>query len=103
MLLARATNRPRPPVGGPKQQPAVGRLAATDFDADHPLLRDGFVYNMVLQHEYQHNETMLQTFQLKLGRPYTPLARLAAPVPGPVRFRAAQFGASAARARAARS
>ena len=65
----------------------LGRLAATDFDADHPLLRDGFVYNMVLQHEYQHDETMLQTLQLKLGRPYTPLARLAPPVPGPERAR----------------
>ena len=29
---------------------------------------------MVLQHEYQHNETMLQTLQLKLGRPYAPYA-----------------------------
>ena len=29
------------------------------------LLRDGFVYNMIVQHEAQHNETMLQTLQLK--------------------------------------
>jgi iron(II)-dependent oxidoreductase len=30
---------------------------------------------MVLQHEYQHNETMLQTLQLKTGAPYTPATR----------------------------
>jgi iron(II)-dependent oxidoreductase len=35
-----------------------------------PLRKDGFVYRMVLQHEYQHNETILQTLQLKSGRPY---------------------------------
>jgi gamma-glutamyl hercynylcysteine S-oxide synthase len=40
-----------------------------------PLLRDGYVYHMVLQHEYQHNETMLQTLQLKLGEPYRPPGR----------------------------
>ena len=34
------------------------------------LLRDGFVFRLVLQHEYQHNETMLQTLQLKQGEPY---------------------------------
>jgi iron(II)-dependent oxidoreductase len=51
------------------------RLAAADFDDANPLLREGFVYQMVLQHEYQHNETILQTLQLKQGRPYTPAAR----------------------------
>jgi iron(II)-dependent oxidoreductase len=61
----------------------LGRLASTSFDPDHPLLHAGFVYNMVLQHEYQHNETILQTLQLKQGRPYTPLARLAPPTPAP--------------------
>ena len=54
----------------------LARLVAADFDAEHPLVRDGFVYRMVLQHEYQHNETMLQTLQLKQGAPYRPLARL---------------------------
>jgi len=53
----------------------LARLATTDFDANHPLLRDGYVYQMVLQHEYQHNETILQTLQLKLGRPYSPVLR----------------------------
>src|SRR5262249_23461843 len=40
------------------------------FDTDNPLLRDGYVYSMVLQHELQHNETILQTLQLKQGAPY---------------------------------
>jgi iron(II)-dependent oxidoreductase len=39
-------------------------------DAETPLLRDGFVLRMVLQHEYQHNETILQTLQLKQGERY---------------------------------
>ena len=55
----------------------LARLVAADFDAASPLLRDGFVYQMVLQHEYQHNETILQTLQLKRGAPYSPLTRVA--------------------------
>jgi iron(II)-dependent oxidoreductase len=35
-----------------------------------PLLRNGYVYRMVAQHESQHQETILQTLQLKLGAPY---------------------------------
>ncbi|HUR94188.1 MAG TPA: ergothioneine biosynthesis protein EgtB [Gemmatimonadales bacterium] len=54
----------------------LARLISADFDAAQPLLHDGFVYRMVLQHEYQHNETILQTLQLKRGAPYRPLARL---------------------------
>ena len=46
------------------------RLATVDLDGGDPLLRDGYVYAMVLQHEYQHNETFLQTLQLKQGMPY---------------------------------
>ena len=36
-------------------------------DAPDPLLREGFVYEMLLAHEYQHNETMLQLLQLVDG------------------------------------
>jgi iron(II)-dependent oxidoreductase len=36
-------------------------------DAADPLLRDGFVYEMLLAHELQHNETMLQLLQLVDG------------------------------------
>ncbi|MFQ5537595.1 MAG: ergothioneine biosynthesis protein EgtB [Gemmatimonadota bacterium] len=45
-------------------------LQRLDLSASTPLLRDGYVFRMVLQHEYQHNETILQTLQLKQGRPY---------------------------------
>jgi gamma-glutamyl hercynylcysteine S-oxide synthase len=53
----------------------LNRLAVIDFDSSNPLLRDGYVYRMVLQHEYQHNETILQTLQLKRGAPYSPKER----------------------------
>ncbi len=33
-------------------------------DAEDPLLRDGFVYELLLAHEHQHNETMLQLLQM---------------------------------------
>jgi len=36
-------------------------------DVEDPLLRDGFVYEMLLAHELQHNETMLQLLQLVPG------------------------------------
>jgi gamma-glutamyl hercynylcysteine S-oxide synthase len=36
-------------------------------EVENPLLRDGFVYEMLLAHELQHNETMLQLLQLVDG------------------------------------
>ncbi|HUF36535.1 MAG TPA: ergothioneine biosynthesis protein EgtB [Gemmatimonadales bacterium] len=57
----------------------LARLATLDPASDHPLLQDGLVYRMVLQHEYQHNETILQTLQLKQGAPYLPYARAELP------------------------
>jgi iron(II)-dependent oxidoreductase len=61
------------------RQRVLARLAVADVDSGNPLLRDGYVYRMVLQHEYQHNETILQTLQLKQGAPYVPAERF--PVP----------------------
>jgi iron(II)-dependent oxidoreductase len=58
------------------------RLVILDLTADGPLLLDGFVFRMVLQHEYQHNETILQTLQLKGGRPYAAQRTVAAPASG---------------------
>lgn len=57
---------------GRVRRAVLDRLGSGLVDAsdDSPLLRDGFVFRMVLQHEYQHNETILQTLQLKEGRPY---------------------------------
>ena len=39
-------------------------LERTELDSDDRLLRDGFVFGLVVQHEQQHVETMLQTLQL---------------------------------------
>ena len=43
-------------------------LEEVDLDVADPLLRDGFVYDLVVQHEHQHDETILQTIQLTPGR-----------------------------------
>ena len=40
-------------------------LDGLEFDHADRLLRNGFVYGLVAQHELQHNETMLQTLQLR--------------------------------------
>jgi gamma-glutamyl hercynylcysteine S-oxide synthase len=39
-------------------------LDGIDLEPEDPLLADGFVYEMLLAHEYQHNETMLQLLQM---------------------------------------
>ena len=36
-------------------------------DTGDPLLEDGFIYEMLLAHEHQHNETMLQLLQMVDG------------------------------------
>lgn len=56
------------------------RLEQVDFDGS-PLLAQGFVYRMVAQHESQHQETMLQTLQLKRGEPYRPPRAWELPTP----------------------
>ena len=48
----------------------LDQLDTLEWDDRNPLLQGGYVYQMVLQHEYQHNETILQTLQLKTGAPY---------------------------------
>ena len=48
----------------------LDHLQRVDLRADDRLLRDGFVFHLVLQHEHQHQETILQTLQLKQGAPY---------------------------------
>jgi gamma-glutamyl hercynylcysteine S-oxide synthase len=61
--------------------PAAAReyLAAVrhrTFDViDERGIGDGVVHEMVLRHEYQHNETMLQTLQLARLRDYRPVGR----------------------------
>jgi iron(II)-dependent oxidoreductase len=51
-------------------------------DAADPLLRDGFVYELLLAHEHQHNETMLQLLQMV--ERYEPVERDPEPAAEPV-------------------
>ena len=46
---------------------ALAVLDRVDLRSGAPLLHDGFVYGMVVQHEHQHVETMLATIQLMEG------------------------------------
>jgi iron(II)-dependent oxidoreductase len=39
-------------------------LGQVELDGSEPLLADAFVYGMVVQHEHQHDETLLATLQL---------------------------------------
>ncbi len=61
---------------------ALELLAEADLDGDDPLLRDGFVHEMIIEHEHQHSETILQTLQLVAGgyRPALPPPPAARPV-----------------------
>jgi len=73
-------DRPSLPLLGPAEARAyvdeVRDRALTILDGesgrpnDPRLLDDGFVYGMVIQHEHQHDETMLATVQLS-GAPVT--------------------------------
>lgn len=42
-------------------------LEDIELDPSNPLLKDAYVYGMVIQHEQQHDETMLATLQLRDG------------------------------------
>ncbi|HST52392.1 MAG TPA: SUMF1/EgtB/PvdO family nonheme iron enzyme [Pyrinomonadaceae bacterium] len=42
----------------------LGLLERFDFDSKDPLLRDGYVFQLVLEHERQHQETLAYLFQL---------------------------------------
>ncbi|MGH8895934.1 MAG: DinB family protein, partial [Egibacteraceae bacterium] len=53
---------------------ALRLLRRTDLDPDAPLLAQGYVYNLVIQHEAQHQETMLQALDLREEAPPYPLA-----------------------------
>ncbi len=52
------------------RQRALDVLDRVELDRDDPLLRDGFVYRMLVQHEHQHVETMLATLNLRDGAEY---------------------------------
>jgi gamma-glutamyl hercynylcysteine S-oxide synthase len=58
-------------------------LDEVDLDSgEDPLLADGFIYEMLLAHEHQHNETMLQLIQMVDG--YEPVERDDGPAAEPV-------------------
>jgi iron(II)-dependent oxidoreductase len=47
-------------------------LDEIELDPDDALLRDAFVYGLIIQHEYQHQETILAALQLRDGAyPFT--------------------------------
>ena len=54
---------------------ALDYLDHVDLDMPNPLLRNGFVFGLVIQHELQRQETMTETLQLRTGAEY--------PLPGP--------------------
>ncbi len=56
-------------------------LEEVELDGGDPLLREGYVYEMVIEHEHQHDETLLQALQLMAGGylptlPRSPAGRL---------------------------
>ena len=91
---------------GRRPRPHARVLEEVDVaaDAEDRLLREGFVYEMLLAHELQHQETMLQLLQLVDGYEL-PLPIGTAPVAPTARRRSAfpagtyEIGAPAARLR----
>ncbi len=81
-----ASRTPRSERGGlshPAGQVLLGRLEelrgevlslleTVQFDPDNPLLRNGYAYEMVREHEAQHQETILQTISLMTSESYEP-------------------------------
>jgi iron(II)-dependent oxidoreductase len=59
----------------------ISRLPRIAEASTNGLARDAVV-RMVLQHEYQHNETILQTLPLKRGAPYPAMRALELDAPG---------------------
>jgi iron(II)-dependent oxidoreductase len=58
------------------------RVLESGADGGEPrLLEDGFVYEMVVEHEEQHQETLLQAMQVLADPPYAPARRR--PLPSP--------------------
>lgn len=76
------------PLGGPTRclDILASARATTDellegsaFPAADPLLRDGYVFSMLAQHEAQHSETILQSIQLLPDLEYEPARRVDPP------------------------
>ncbi|GAA1756496.1 ergothioneine biosynthesis protein EgtB [Luedemannella helvata] len=66
---------------------ALDVLDRVRLDEGRPLVADGFAFGMIVQHEQQHDETMLATHQLRAGAPVLdapPPPRARTPVAGEV-------------------
>jgi iron(II)-dependent oxidoreductase len=61
---------------------ALEVLRTVELGPERPLLADGYVYRMIVQHEAQHQETMLQTLDLRGADPATGGAAPYAPAGG---------------------
>jgi iron(II)-dependent oxidoreductase len=48
---------------GRVREETLGFLHSIKDDRSHPLLRDGYVFNLVIEHEYQHQETLAYLLQ----------------------------------------
>jgi iron(II)-dependent oxidoreductase len=75
------SDRPALPLLGPQaarryidevRSRALDVVDRVSFDPAAPLLAGGFVVGLVVQHEHQHDETMLATLQLMDGEGYRP-------------------------------
>lgn len=58
---------------------AMKRLRDLSGDGDDPLLRDGFAWRMMAQHEAQHQETILQAIARMDNLAYEPASRTPTP------------------------
>src|SRR5262249_11129954 len=73
-------DRPSLPLLGPAEARAYVRTVRDKvFDLldaapleGRPLVEHGFAFGMIVQHEQQHDETMLATHQLRQGEPVLP-------------------------------
>jgi iron(II)-dependent oxidoreductase len=57
------------------REPTSELLATADLAGGDPLLRDGYVFSLIAQHEAQHSETILQSIQLMPALSYEPSRR----------------------------
>lgn len=71
----------RPYMDGVRER-TLEVLDEIDLESGDPLLANGFIYEMLLAHEYQHNETMLQLLQMIES--YEPVERDPGPASEPV-------------------
>jgi gamma-glutamyl hercynylcysteine S-oxide synthase len=82
---------------------ALELLRTVPLGPERPLLAGGYVYRMLVQHEAQHQETMLQTLDLTgFAPPYAPVATQAGGI-GALAVPGARIGASGSGAAAGRA